>query len=146
MPLQVCAEKLLGIKLDEQLNFNQHINDLCRKLSQRIGVLNTIKRNLPINEQKLFYNAMTKPIMLYGSCVWSSTSCDNINRIHKLQKRAARVILNAGREERSANLFEQLNWLPPKDEIMLLLEDISVYLMSQFDTSQIDDVTNGISF
>ena len=63
---QVCAHKLLGIKLDEQLNSNQHIDDLRRKLSQRIGVLNKIKRNLPINERKLFYNPMIKPIMLYG--------------------------------------------------------------------------------
>ena len=116
---QVCVHKLLGLKFDEQLSFNEHIEDLCRKLSQRIGVLNKIKRNLPINERKLFYNALIKPIMLYGSCVWSSTSCENINRIYKLQKRAARVILNTDRHERSTNLFEQLNWLPLKDEIIM---------------------------
>ena len=66
---QVCVHKLLGLKFDEQLNFNEHIEDLCKKLSQRIGVLNKIKRNLPINERKLFYKALVKPIMLYGSCV-----------------------------------------------------------------------------
>ena len=56
---------------------------------------------------------------MYGSCVWNSTSCENINRIYKFQKRAARVILNAARHERSTNLFEQLNWLPLKDEIIM---------------------------
>ena len=66
---QVCVHKLLGLKFDEQLNFNEHIEDLCKKLSQRIGVLHKIKRNLPINERKLFYKALVKPIMLYGSCV-----------------------------------------------------------------------------
>ena len=76
-------------------------------------------RNPPINERKLFYNALIKPIMLYGSCVWSSTSCENINCIYKLQKQAAHVILNSGRHERSTNLFEQLNWLPLKDKIIM---------------------------
>ena len=116
---QVCVHKLLGLKFDKHLNFNVHIEDLSRKLSQRIGALNKIKRNLTINEWKLFYNALIKPIMLYGSCVWSSTSCENINRIYKLQKRAARVILNADRHERSTSLFEQLYWLPLKDEIIM---------------------------
>ena len=46
--------------------------------SQCIGVLNKIKRNLPINVWKLFYNALIKPIMLYGSCVWRLTSCENM--------------------------------------------------------------------
>lgn len=39
---QVCVQKFLGIKLDEQLNFNGHIDDLCKKflliLQQRIDV------------------------------------------------------------------------------------------------------------
>ena len=62
---------------------------------------------------------MIRPLMLYGSCVWSSTSCDNIDRVYKLQKRAARVILDADREKRTASLLNQLDWLPFKQEIIM---------------------------
>ena len=29
---QVNAQKLLGVKIDAQLNFNEHIDDICKKL------------------------------------------------------------------------------------------------------------------
>ena len=114
---QPTSEKLLGVRIDEKLKFDDHVEDLSKKLSQRIGVLKNIKRNLPLNERKLFYNAMIKPIMLYGSTVWGSST--NIDKIFKLQKRAARVILDADLKERTNVMFSKLKWIPIKDEISI---------------------------
>ena len=33
------CEKLLGVKLDLNLNFNDHISDLCKKASRKISAL-----------------------------------------------------------------------------------------------------------
>ena len=44
--------------------------------------------------------------------MWVSTSVDNLNKVFRLQKRAARVILNADTRANSVNLFRELNWLP----------------------------------
>ena len=44
--------------------------------------------------------------------MWISTSVDNLNKVFRLQKRAARVILNADTRANSVNLFRELNWLP----------------------------------
>ena len=65
---QVTSQKLLGVTLDSYLNFNEHIDDLWKKVAQAIAVLKKIKRNLPLAERKLFFNALIKPILLYGSC------------------------------------------------------------------------------
>ena len=65
---QVTSQKLLGVLLDSHLNFNEHIDDLWKKVAQAIAVLKKIKRNLPLAERKLFFNALIKPILLYGSC------------------------------------------------------------------------------
>ena len=54
--------------------------------------------------------------MLYGSTIWSNCSADNLTRILKLQKRAARVILGADTRSNSVNLFNKLGWLPFYDE------------------------------
>ena len=89
---QVNSEKLLGVTMDSNLLFDDHIDELCKKVAQRIGVLKNIRKNLPIKERKLFFNSMIKPVMLYGSTVWESCSRANIEKIYKLQKRAARVI------------------------------------------------------
>ena len=41
---------------------------LCKKVAQMIAFLKKIKRNLPLAERKLFFNALIKPTLLYGSC------------------------------------------------------------------------------
>ena len=54
--------------------------------------------------------------MLFGS----TTSEENVKRVSaKLQKRAARVILDADVGVRSEMLFRRLDWLPLKDELNL---------------------------
>ena len=55
---------------------------------------------------------MIKQTMMFGSGVWFSTSVDNLSKVFGLQKRAARVILNADTRANSVDLFRELNWLP----------------------------------
>ena len=38
---------LLGVTIDNKLNFNHHINNVCKKASQRIGVLMRLKILIP---------------------------------------------------------------------------------------------------
>ena len=54
---------------------------------------------------------MIKQIVMYSSSVWVSTSVGNF-KVFRLQKRAARVIINADTRANSVNLFRELNWLP----------------------------------
>ena len=70
-----------------------------------------------------FYNPTIncKPVMMYGSVIWESTSTNNIKRVFWLQKRAARVILGIRtKEERRIKLFKKLEWLPFYDEINVI--------------------------
>ena len=86
------SHKLLGVSVDQELSFNEHVEQLCKKLIKRRG-LRSIRQYLPQNERILFYHTTIKPVFLYGGTVWSSTSKCNIMRIFRLQRRAARVIL-----------------------------------------------------
>ena len=47
---QVDRQKLLGLTTDRHLSFNIHVEELCRKLSQRKAVLRKIRRFLPIEQ------------------------------------------------------------------------------------------------
>ena len=66
---QVHSHKLLGVTIDSQLSFDQHVDDLCKKLAQRIAVLRKIRRSLPLDQRKLYYNAMIKQKLLYAATV-----------------------------------------------------------------------------
>ena len=63
---------------------------------------------------------MIKQAMMYGSSVWVSTSVDNLNKVFRLQKRAARVILNTDTRENSVDLFKELSWLPFFHEAVIM--------------------------
>ena len=39
--------KLLGVTIDNKLNFSVHINITCKKANQRIGVLMRLKNLVP---------------------------------------------------------------------------------------------------
>ena len=57
-------------------------------------------------------NSMIKPVFDYVNVIWTTCNKDNLGRVLKLQKRAARIILNADRMAPSVPLFNCLKWLP----------------------------------
>ena len=60
---------------------------------------------------KLYYNSYILPIFDYGCMIWGQCSAYNINRLLKLQKRAARIILQADFMTPSKEMFQELGWL-----------------------------------
>ena len=80
-------------------------------ISSKLALLRRIKRYLPIEYRKLFYNAYILPSLDYCLTIWGNTSKTQVERLHKLQKGAARIILDAAPDAPSQPLFTELNWL-----------------------------------
>ena len=106
----VSCEKLLGIMIDNHLTWNDQIDHICSVINNRLALLRRIKPYTDISTQILFYNGYVLPIFDYCSTVWGSSSVGNFSRLQRLQKMAARIILNASFENRSSELFKALNW------------------------------------
>ena len=87
------VETMLGIKIDRKLNFEAHINDLCRKASQKLNALNRIASFIDVDKRNLLYNSMIRSQFSYCPLVWMfcSRKCDN--KINKIHERALRVSL-----------------------------------------------------
>ena len=51
------CEKLLGVKIDVNLNFNNHISDLRKKASRKISALARVASFMSFNKRKLLMNA-----------------------------------------------------------------------------------------
>ena len=114
---EIKDEKLLGVELDKYLKWNNHVEYLIRKLNSRICLLKRAKEHLTIHCRKLLYNAIIKPILEYCCTVWGNCSKENLTRLLKIQKRCARLILNAKHHDNSIKLFTELGWLPISDII-----------------------------
>ena len=58
----------------------------------------------------MFYQGYILPLIDYGSSTWGTTSRSNLERLSKLQKRAARLIINAPYDTASSVMFNTLGW------------------------------------
>ena len=92
---EVPSHKILGDSIERHLNFESHIDGLLKKLSKRIGLFKHISPYLKRRQRETYYNSVIKPTLLYGSMVWDNCNVELLQRILKLQKRAARIILEA---------------------------------------------------
>ena len=57
--------KLLGVTIDDQLNFNIHINEICKRASQRVGVMMRLKKLIPTNAKLTLYKSAILPYLTY---------------------------------------------------------------------------------
>ena len=57
-------------------------------------------------------NAIIKPLMMYASQVWTLCNKEALERVLRMQKQAARIILEAQRTSRTVTLFNNLRWIP----------------------------------
>ena len=49
--------KLLGVEIDNKLNFEQHINHLCKSAANQLNMFMTLKRFLDFQKRKVLENS-----------------------------------------------------------------------------------------
>ena len=84
--------KYLGVLLDEKLKWESHISNTCLKISRNIGVMGRVKYFLSSKELMLLYNSIVLSHLNYCAMVWGTNYPTNVLAIHKLQKRALRIV------------------------------------------------------
>ncbi len=74
----------LGLTINENLTWTDHINKIANKISQNLGILNKLKFILPIKVKTIMYNSLILSHITFGILAWGY-KCD---RITKLQKKS----------------------------------------------------------
>ena len=69
--------------------------------------------------RNLLQNALIRPLFEYCFTVWGNTKNENLLRLLRVQKRCARIILDASYSDNSVELFSELGWLPIDDVIRM---------------------------
>ena len=49
------SEKLLGVTVDKELKFNEHLNNVYKKASNKVTALGKIARILPFHKRRLLF-------------------------------------------------------------------------------------------
>ena len=111
---QVLTTKSLGVIIDKNLCWKEHIDSISTRVSRAIRM---IRRAKPYNyvktdTLKLMYQSLALPYFDYCSLVWTNCSQTLKNKVQRLQNRAARVITGDSYDIRirSKDILNKLGW------------------------------------
>ena len=108
---RVTEFNFLGLTVNEYMNWNSHVQKIANKISRTLGVMNRLKRYLPISAMKLMYDSLILSHLQFGITNWGF----EWDRISKLQKRALRIMTNSRYNAHTEPLLKQLHLLNVKD-------------------------------
>ena len=90
---RVSSYKYLGFILDEHLNYNKHISELCSLVSHKLYLLSRIRRFLTTQASITIFKTMVLSVIEYGDIIYSGTSTGNLGKIDKLFYRGLRICM-----------------------------------------------------
>ena len=127
--------RYLGVIVDENLKWKNHIKNISSKISRNIGIMGRAKYFLSSRELLFLYNAFVLPYINYCAVVWGRNYITNISNLVKLQKRAVRIIDKKPYTHPSGVLFKKykilkLPELVQQQSIMIMLAYINKTLPS----------------
>ena len=83
---------LLGIKIDSNLNFNEHITNLCKMGNQKLHALARISKYLNEDKLKILMKTFIQSQFNYCPLVWMCHNRTLNNKINRLHERALRIV------------------------------------------------------
>ena len=86
------AETLLGITIDLELNFENHLSAICNKVSKKINALRRIANYVPLEKRLIVIKTFIESQFSYCRLIWNFHSRTINNKINGLHGRALRIV------------------------------------------------------
>ena len=86
--------KLLGVHIDDKLNFNEHINKIYKSAGNQLNALIRVKPFLGLKEKEVLVNSFIHSNFNYCPLVWMLSHKKSPDKTESLHKRALRFLLN----------------------------------------------------
>ena len=84
--------ELLGIQIDDNLNFNPHISKICKSAANQLNALIRLKQFRSFHAKEVLINTYIISNFNYCPFVWLFASTQSLNKIENLQKQSLRCL------------------------------------------------------
>jgi len=109
---RVSHTKFLGIIIDENLDWNNHI-ELCRnKIASGNYAINSLKHTLPTKQLITVYHSLIHPYLTYGIMLWGGAHTKYINKLKVSQNKTVRNINKSKYNDSAKPIYTKLDILP----------------------------------
>ena len=110
------TQKHLGLLLDENLNFSEHINEKLKKVTKSINLLRKLYLTLPRSCLLIIYKSFIRPHLDYGDIVYDQpNNSSSSEKIESLQYNAALAITGDIKGSSKEKLYQELRFESLKD-------------------------------
>ena len=98
--------RLLGVDIDEKMNFSVHISEMCKKVSRKVGVLMRLRNMIPESAKLTIYKSSILPYLAYCQLVWHFCKSSDSKKVERIQERVLRAVYIT-KSESYDNLLER---------------------------------------
>ena len=109
---------MLGVFLDENLNFEYHIKQTRNKISKALFPISKAKHLLSSSALKSLHYPLVHPLFLYCLPIYSSTSIKSLNSLFLSQKNVSELSRNLNSTLILSHCFTLLRYYPFHDLIL----------------------------
>ena len=89
---QTSSMKLLGVSINDRLNFTERIKNVSTKASQRVGVIFRLHNLIPTETTLLLYKTAILPHLIHCDTVWHFFKASDKRKLERVQERALRAV------------------------------------------------------
>jgi len=108
---QVSCCKYLGIIIDNNLTWSEHINYIYNKIIKFTSIFYKIRHILPVKVLITIYFAFVHSHLLYGIEIYGNTDRAYLNRLMVLNNKLLRILQSAPLKAPVSDLYEHFNTL-----------------------------------
>ena len=84
--------KYLGVTISSDLSWHRHVDAVAAKASRTLGFLRRNLGQCTMEVKSTAYTSLVRPVLDYASPAWDTTCSDDIVKLEKVQKQAARFV------------------------------------------------------
>ena len=86
------VEELLGVTIDSNLNFKEHILSLCKKENRKLHSLSRFSKYMTLNKRRILMKSLIISQSNYCPLIWTMHNRGLNNKINHIHKRALRIV------------------------------------------------------
>ena len=109
---EVQNHKHLGIIINKNLNWHNHVEYITTKALKRLDVLYRCRYKLDRKSLEVLYFTYIRPLLEYGDVLFSDCDQLSMNKIEKVELFAARIVTGAIKRTPAQTLYTELSWEP----------------------------------
>ena len=82
---QVLSTKFIGVIINENVTWSDHIHVLLDKISKNLGVIRKLSKSLPLHTLHILYNTLIDQYLQYCNITWETVNNSSVDKLFRMQ-------------------------------------------------------------